>query len=295
MAIVLCDDDSKALFTTERTPAEIKCSVRRDIGDRGSSIVKLADGSVEVSSFPMGSANGRPITALIVHDLSFIDRRQSSARNYVLAVAGVAASVLALFLGFVFWLLIRRWINELVGDIRGRRFLDDARSEPGSRPLLTQIRRVLREVETTQRLEIDFHENWTPQALQQVVRDHLGAPEVFIVSNREPYIHNASPTAPWYRFRRAAWSRRSSPSCAPARAPGSRTAAARRIGRWSILTTGYASRPRIPATHCVASGSARRKSKASTTASRMKGSGRCAIWRTCARPSAKRIGSSIRP
>ena len=184
----------KAIYTSDRTPAEIKCSVQRDIGERGSNIVKLVDGSVEVSSFPMGSAKGRPITALIVHDLSFIDRRQSSARNYVLAVAGVAASVLALFLGFVFWLLIRRWVNELFGDIRGRRFLDDARSEPGSRPLLTQIRRVLREVETTQRLEIDFHENWTPQALQQVVRDHLGAPEVIIVSNREPYIHNAAPT-----------------------------------------------------------------------------------------------------
>jgi trehalose 6-phosphate synthase len=170
--------------------------MRRDVGERGSSILKLADGSVEVSSFPMGRALGKPVTALIVHDLSFIDRRQSSARNYVLAAAGVAASVLALFLGFVFWLLIRRWVNELSGDIRGRRFLDDALSEPGSRPLLTQIRRVLREVETTQRLEIDFHENWTPQALQQVVRDHLGSPEVFIVSNREPYIHNATPSGP---------------------------------------------------------------------------------------------------
>jgi trehalose 6-phosphate synthase len=196
MAIVLCDEGEQPLFATDRTPAQIKCSVRRDIGDRGSSIVKLTDGSVEVSSFPMGNADGRPVTALIVHDLSFIDRRQSSARNYVLALAGVAASVLALFLGFVFWLLIRRWVNDLVGDIRGRRFLDDARTEPGSRPILTQIRRVLREVETTQRLEIDFHENWTPQALQQVVRDHLGGPEVFIVSNREPYIHNAGPDGP---------------------------------------------------------------------------------------------------
>jgi trehalose 6-phosphate synthase len=51
-------------------------------------------------------------------------------------------------------------------------------------------------MEHRQRLEIDFHENWTPQALQQVVRDHLHSPEVFIVSNREPYIHNASPNGP---------------------------------------------------------------------------------------------------
>jgi len=196
MAIALCGADAKAVLSTERTPPEISCAILRDIGDRGSSLVKLANGSVEVSSFPMGSRNGKALTALIIHDLGFIDRRQSSARNYVLALAGVSASVLALFLGFVFWLLIRRWVNELVGDIRGRRFLDDARSEPGSRRILTQIRRVLREAETSQRLEIDFHENWTPQALQQVVRDHLGAPEVFIVSNREPYIHNAGPSGP---------------------------------------------------------------------------------------------------
>jgi trehalose-6-phosphate synthase len=196
MAIIICGQDAKPLFATDRTPREISCELHRDIGARGSSLVKLSAGSVEVSSFPMGSANGAPIYALIVHDLSFIDRRQSSARSYVLALAGVAASVLALFLGFVFWLLIRRWVNELVGDIRGRRFQDDARSEPGSRPILTQIRRVLREVETSQRLEIDFHENWTPQALQQVVKEHLGAPEVFVVSNREPYIHNEGPSGP---------------------------------------------------------------------------------------------------
>jgi hypothetical protein len=51
MAIVLCDDGDKVLFKTGRTPAQIGCSARRNIGERDSSIVKLADGSVEVSSF----------------------------------------------------------------------------------------------------------------------------------------------------------------------------------------------------------------------------------------------------
>ncbi len=196
MAVVLCRDNSKLLYKTDRTPKEIGCDVLDKTGERGSTLLKLEDGSVEVSSFTFKDAAGTPIRALIVHDLSFIDRRQSSARNYVLAVAGIAASVLALTLGFLFWLFLRRWVNVLVGDIRGRRFLDDAKSEPGSRPILTQIRRVLREAEHRQRLEIDFHENWTPQALQQVVREHLGSPEVFIVSNREPYIHNQSPSGP---------------------------------------------------------------------------------------------------
>ena len=52
------------------------------------------------------------------------------------------------------------------------------------------MRQVLAEAEEKQRLEIDFRENWTPQALRQVVRDHLHSSQVIIVSNREPYIHN---------------------------------------------------------------------------------------------------------
>jgi trehalose-6-phosphate synthase len=194
LAVVVCRADGTLVYETERTPDAITCALTLGVGERGGRYLQLKSGSVEVSAFSLEAANREPIRLLIVHDLSFIDRRQSTARNYVLALAGVIASALALLVGFLFWLLLRRWVNVLVSDIRGRRYLDDAESDVGSRPILTQIRRVLREVEHRQRLEIDFHENWTPQALQQVVRDHLHSPEMFIVSNREPYIHNASQT-----------------------------------------------------------------------------------------------------
>jgi trehalose 6-phosphate synthase len=196
LAVMVCRADGDLAYKTERTPDAITCASTSAIGTPGNRLLQLASGSVEVSSFRFASANGAEFRVLIVHDLSFIDRRQSTARNYVLALAGIIASVLALVVGFSFWLLLRRWVRVLVGDIRGRRFLDDAESEPGSRPILTQIRSVLREVERSQRLEIDFHENWTPQALQQVVREHLHSPEMFIVSNREPYIHNTGPQGP---------------------------------------------------------------------------------------------------
>ena len=196
LAVVVCRADGTLIYETERTPDAMTCALTLGVGERGGRYMQLKSGSVEVSAFSLEAANREPIRLLIVHDLSFIDRRQSTARNYVLALAGVIASALALLVGFLFWLLLRRWVNVLVSDIRGRRYLDDAESDIGSRPILTQIRRVLREVEHRQRLEIDFHENWTPQALQQVVRDHLHSPEMFIVSNREPYIHNASQNGP---------------------------------------------------------------------------------------------------
>jgi trehalose 6-phosphate synthase len=196
LAVVACRADGMLIYQTERTPDAITCALALQIGEQGNRYLQLPSGSVEVSAFSLEGANGDSSRLLIVHDLSFIDRRQSTARNYVLALSGVIASALALFVGFLFWLLLRRWVAVLVGDIRGRRYLDDAESDVGSRPILTQIRRVLREMEHRQRLEIDFHENWTPQALQQVVHDNLHSPEMFVVSNREPYIHNTSANGP---------------------------------------------------------------------------------------------------
>ena len=41
----------------------------------------------------------------------------------------------------------------------------------------------------SQRLEIDYRENWTPQALRQVVQQQLQSSQVITVSNRQPYSH----------------------------------------------------------------------------------------------------------
>ena len=98
----------------------------------------------------------------------------------------VAAALFAA--GFV-WILLKRWGSLLIRDIRGKNFLDDAASPLFALPILSQVRETLRDMERSQRLEIDYTENWTPQALQHVVQDYLQSPEVIVASNREPYIH----------------------------------------------------------------------------------------------------------
>ncbi|HUQ11023.1 MAG TPA: trehalose-6-phosphate synthase [Steroidobacteraceae bacterium] len=196
LSIMLCRVNHTLIYKTERTPDALTCERAAGIPDAGSELIQLKSGSIQVSSFPFSTSEGVPFKVLVIHDLSFIDRRQSTARNHVLALAGVLATLLALLVGTLFWFLVRRWVSVLVGDIRGLRFLDDARSGPASWPVLKQVHLALRDIESTQRLEIDFRENWTPQALQQVVREHLDSPEMFAVSNREPYIHNRGPDGP---------------------------------------------------------------------------------------------------
>ncbi len=189
LGLLICLPHGGTIFKTELVPKTVTCENTEDLGD-GQSIVRRAPvGSVLVSVFDQQPAGQTPYRVAILYDLSIVDSRQTTARDYLLAFGGVTLIILALFLVLAAWLVIRRWANVLIGDITGRRFFDNARSGPLSLPILRQVRKVLSEMEETQRLEIDYRENWTPQALQLVVREQLHSPQMIVVSNREPYIH----------------------------------------------------------------------------------------------------------
>ncbi len=191
LGAVICAPSGNRLLQTALVPDMVACEPAQQQPERISTVVRTASGPIEITRFPLDAGPSGLYQVLLVHDLSFIDRRQTAARNFVLAVIVSAACALALLVGLGLRLLLNRWIRLLVGDISSRRFLDDAKSSRTTLPVLLQVRQALRELETTQRLEIEFHENWTPQALQQVVRAHLQSCPMIVVSNREPYIHNA--------------------------------------------------------------------------------------------------------
>jgi trehalose 6-phosphate synthase len=189
LAVLVCRTDGTTIFKTERAPSAITCDAAGKNG-AATRIMQLPSGSVQISRFDFESATPVPFRVLMLHDLSFVDRRQRTARDFVLVFVAISVLLLALLIVLVAWLQLRRWVEVLIGDIRGKRYLDDAESPRSSMPILSQVRQVLAEAGEKQRLEIDFRENWTPQALKQVVRDHLRSAQVIIVSNREPYIHN---------------------------------------------------------------------------------------------------------
>jgi trehalose 6-phosphate synthase len=57
--------------------------------------------------------------------------------------------------------------------------------------MFRSIRQTLsRPFQDRQRPEPDYRPSWTAATLQQLVKNELGSPQVIVVSNREPYIHN---------------------------------------------------------------------------------------------------------
>ncbi|MFM1988445.1 MAG: trehalose-6-phosphate synthase [Pseudomonadota bacterium] len=189
LAVLACRPDGSTIHQTDRTPAQVGCALAALGGEPASRVLRTPQGTVHVARHELTAADGQSAVVLLVHDMSFIDRRYTKARDYLIAFGVMSALVLATLSVFAAWLMIRRWGTLLVRDIRARRFLDDAEGHT-SAPILSQVRQVLREIEHDQRLEIDYRENWTPEALAHVVRTGLGSPQMIVVSNREPYIHN---------------------------------------------------------------------------------------------------------
>jgi trehalose 6-phosphate synthase len=189
LGLLICLPHGGTVFQTEQVPSDVNCENVQTLAD-GQSVVRRAPlGSVLVSVFDQRPAGEPSYRVAIVYDLSFVDSRQSSAREFMLAFVVVSLVILALFLVMAGWLVVRRYAAILIKDISRRRFFEDAKSGPLLLPILRQVRKALSEAEATQRAEIDYRENWTPQALQVVVREQLQSPEMLVVSNREPYSH----------------------------------------------------------------------------------------------------------
>jgi len=190
LGIVICGRLGEMLVQTALVPSIVACSPSDPSATVVHSMVQASFGPIEISRFPLTTPGGANYQVMFVHDLGYIGRRQTAARSVLLAFVVFAAAILAILGGLGVRLLLNRWIRLLLGDIRSRRFLDDAESSRASAPVLMRVREVLRELEVNQRQEIEFRENWTPQALQQVVREQLDGCRMLVVSNREPYIHN---------------------------------------------------------------------------------------------------------
>ena len=189
LAVLACRPNGQTIYQTDRTPPQVSCALAALADEPASRVLRAPQGTVHLARYEVTAADGQPTVVMLVHDMSFIDRRYTKARDYLIAFGVMSAVVLALLSVAAAWLLLRRWGTMLVRDIRSRRFLDDAEGHT-SAPILSQVRKVLREIEHDQRLEIDYRENWTPNALAHVVRQSLDSPQMIVVSNREPYIHN---------------------------------------------------------------------------------------------------------
>ena len=188
-----CGADLAPLARTIDYPAPLSCErlgpeVRLEAASPASgwttwaSVFSVPGGQVHATAVPILEED-RPLGfVVLVHDLSFVERREATTRRFLALAFGflaLAASIVTLVAGRLSW---RSWSNELRRLIRGEP------PPPEFRPFLRDVRDLVDRLASER--EADGQGGlWTPQRLKNTLSRHLHGERVVIVANREPYIH----------------------------------------------------------------------------------------------------------
>lgn len=191
-ALGYCNGDNEMLLRTPNFPREIRCPSPEPAAERPGPLLKLTRGLLHVAVHPILS-EGTPAGSLIlVHDMSYVERRSTDTRKYIVllfVVLGVVISLITVFVAHLSW---RGWIDGVRAMLRGEGILRPF-SRPASselEPLVGDLRTLLRSLDEERRFADDATIAWTPETLRGLLHKQLTGDQVLVVSNREPYIHS---------------------------------------------------------------------------------------------------------
>jgi trehalose 6-phosphate synthase len=190
MGAAACAPNGELVAATDTYPEEFSCrSVLDRMREEGpadatvwSMTAELPSGPVYLSATRLGDGTNPLGTVVLVHDLSFVGRREVTARNLWLVavcVLSLGASLLTLLAARVFW---RGWTLDLQRALTGQ-------PNQAFQPLLRDVR-ALAERLASERDQEARSGPWSPERLRAVLTKYLQGERVVIVANREPYIHD---------------------------------------------------------------------------------------------------------
>jgi len=190
-ALGFCDRAGKLAYATPAFPPAVRCTPgeRREVRNY---VLELADGPLHVSAQPImgdGAALGE---LMIVHDMSFAQRRSEDTRKYVLWLFAAIAAVVALITVVIAEISWRGWVAGIKAVLSGEGLLRPGAikaAAPELRPIARDLQALVRDLELERRTRDENQTVWGADALRAILRQDLKGDEVIIVSNREPYIH----------------------------------------------------------------------------------------------------------
>lgn len=190
-ALAFCTPENTLLVKTSTWPDALSC--KDEGGEAISQTVTLAQGPVHVNrSYVKDVDSGDVLGQLVlVHDMSFVQRRSTDTRQYVIALFAALAIIISMITVFIAWLSWRGWIHAVRRLLRGQLASSGTQSasSPSVQPLVSDLRELVRDLHLENRAQAGGDRSWTPDTLRQLLRGELAGDEIIVVSNREPYIH----------------------------------------------------------------------------------------------------------
>jgi len=193
VAIGLCSQDDRLLRRTSAFPTGMRCAEARSIAALPSPVAQIEGGPVHVGLYPVKNEQGRIADMVLLQDIGFIARRSEDTQNYLfvlLAVLGIVIAMITMVVAQISW---RGWVSGARALLRGEGLIRPL-GQPGElAPLAADLRQRLRDLEDEYRRNLGPDAPWDAARLRALLGTLLRGDEVIVVSNREPYIHDALP------------------------------------------------------------------------------------------------------
>lgn len=179
LAIGFCSKDNRLTLHSERFPSEITCAPDLDVSD---------DLHVAFNPIRIGEEDG---SLIVIHDMSFVKKRSETTRFYIVIfflALTIVISLLTVGIAQLSWL---SWVSNIRSLLKGDGLfsLMSLKTNAAMRPLMKDLRLLVRDLERDRKIRDDLQLSWTPQSLKEILQKELSGDEVLILSNREPYIH----------------------------------------------------------------------------------------------------------
>jgi alpha,alpha-trehalose-phosphate synthase [UDP-forming] len=194
VAIGWCSTTGQVVRRTARFPKDLGCDEARLLASTREAPMSIEGGPVHVSVHPIISDAGPQGELVLMHDLSFIERRSQDTRKYLIILIAGLGGAMALVTVIVAQLSWRGWVSGAQALLRGEGLVRPlVPPSPELAPLAADLRERLRDLEDEVRRGQRSEDVWNAERLQSLLRTQLRGDEVIVVSNREPYVHERQP------------------------------------------------------------------------------------------------------
>ena len=172
-AIALCGLDGTPLRRTATFPRSLDCAQAEAAAAQPDPRLRLAGGAVHVGVHTVNGEAGPIARLVLLHDLSFIDRRSQDTRRYLFLFIAALGLTIALITVVVAQLSWRGWVSGVRGLLRGEGLLRPLTAPREMAPLAEEIRNRLHDLEDGFRRAHGPAAEWDPGRLRALLRTQL--------------------------------------------------------------------------------------------------------------------------
>jgi trehalose 6-phosphate synthase len=193
-ALGFCGASGDEQIATRTFPAEIGCEDLGRFADPSRKLLPSDKGPLHVAVVELDADGSRIGNLVLVHDMSFVQRRSEETKRYVFYFfvgLGAIVSLITVAIAELSW---RGWVKGVRALLRGEGLLRPSSAEPPVTvpellPIAGDLRTLIRDMESEYRARDESQVTWSPDALRAILRNDLRGEELLVVSNREPYLH----------------------------------------------------------------------------------------------------------